>query len=279
MTKQHKVQLVDLEKIIADKNPKLLKIMPSFLLNYMKRTVHQNEINRILIETQNLYAYDFVEAIIKSFEVEIITSGLHHIPESGGCTIASNHPLGGLDGLTVLGEVGKRRKDSKAMVNDIIMNLVNLQSLLIPTNKHGKNSADSVNLINETYASGECIIIFPAGLVSRKQGRLIKDLQWKKSFITKAIKHQHSVVPVYVDGRNSKFFYNLAYYRKKLGIKANIEMFYLIDEVFKQKGKPIKITFGEPIPYTKFTKDFSHDYWATKVKEHVYAMKEGKKIL
>jgi 1-acyl-sn-glycerol-3-phosphate acyltransferase len=101
------------------------------------------------------------------------------------------------------------------------------------------------------------------------------DLEWKKTFLSKARKFNRDVVPVYIDGNNSKFFYNLARNRKRLGLKVNIEMLFLINEVYKQKSKTINIIFGKPIPITTFDKRFNDKVWAEKVKEHVYSLKEN----
>ena len=98
---------------------------------------------------------------------------------------------------------------------------------------------------------------------------------WKKSFISKAIQYKKNVVPVHIDGTNSAFFYNLAYWRKRIGIKANIEMFYLVDEMYKQRGKTLTFTFGEAISWEIFTKDKPVEYWSERVKQHVYALKTG----
>lgn len=270
-------QEFDLEKIIASKNPRLLKFLPGLVLRYIKQVVHQEEFNDFLKQTESDYAHNFVNATIKNFRIDVSSAGLENIPKRGGCIIVCNHPLGGLDGIAVMHEVARIRSDLKAMVNDILMNLKNLNSLFIPVNKHAKNAIEIVKLIDQAYASEECIIVFPAGFVSRKQCGKIKDLEWKKSFITKAIKYKRDVIPVHIDARNSNFFYNLASFRKKIGIKANIEMFYLLDEAYKQKGKSIKLTIGKSISYTTFTKNHSDLYWAEKVKEHVYAMSDGVK--
>lgn len=271
------MQKIDLEEVIRDKNPRLLKMLPGFLLNYIKRIIHQEELNEFLQKTKDVYAHDFVSAAMKNFQINVICEGAENIPEQGGCIVACNHPLGGIDGIAVMNEIGKRRKDIKALVNDILMNLENLSSLLIPINKHAKNAAENLKQIDQAYASDECIIVFPAGLVSRRQKGEIKDLEWKKSFIAKAIKYQRNVIPIHIEARNSNFFYNLASLRKILGIKANIEMFYLVDEVYRQKGKFIKFTIGKPIPYTTFTKMNSDMCWAGKVKEHVYELRDGVK--
>jgi len=270
------IKQIHLEKIIAAKNPRLLKLLPPPLLSYIKRIVHQTEFNQFLQLTKNHHNHDFVIETLKIFDINVFSQGLENIPTHGGCIIACNHPLGGIDGIAVMKEVATVRKDQKALVNDILMNLENLSSLLIPVNKHGKNAIESVKRIDNAYASGECVIVFPAGLVSRRKSGVIKDLEWKKSFITKAIKYQLPVIPLHVDARNSNFFYNLASLRRIIGLKTNIEMFFLVDEVFKQKGKYIKLNIGKPIPYTHFSKNKPDTHWAQYVKEQVYKLNHKK---
>lgn len=272
-----KVHLIDLEKIIHNKNPKLLKILPKFILNYIKKVIHQEDFNRLLLQTKDSYGLDFVKEALEHFQIEVISDGTENIPKNGGCIVVCNHPLGGIDGIAVMSEVGKIRPDLKAMVNDLLMNLQNLSHLMIPVNKHAKNAIQNLRDIDEVYASGNCVIIFPAGLVSRKQNGHVSDLEWKKGFISKAIKYKMSVVPVYIEAKNSSFFYNLALLRKKIGVKTNIEMFFLVDEVYKQKGKTIKMKVGKAIDYTTFTKAHSQYEWAQKVKDHVYELSNASK--
>jgi putative hemolysin len=269
-------KFIDVEKAIAGKNPKLLKILPGFLLRYVIRTVHQDELNLAVERYKNRFGHDFVDAAIEEFKVTIAVKGHENIPKSGGVIMTANHPLGGLDGIAFMDVVGEYRKDIKFFVNDLLMAFKNLSSILIPVNKHGKNSTEYAKKFEEIYASDNCLLLFPAGLVSRKQrdGR-IEDLVWKKSFIAKSVQYKKNIVPVHIDGTNSKFFYNLAYWRKKIGIKANIEMFYLVDEMYKQRGKTLTFTFGEAISWEIFTKDKSAEYWSERVKQHVYALKSG----
>lgn len=271
-------KFIDVRKAIAGKNPRLLKFLPNFLLRYIIRTVHQDELNIAVERNKHRFGHDFVDAAMEEFEAKPIVIGSENIPKSGGVIMVANHPLGGLDGIAFMDVVGEYRKDIKFFVNDLLMAFKNLSSILIPVNKHGKNSTEYTKKFEEIYASSDCLLLFPAGLVSRKQsdGR-IEDLVWKKSFISKAIQYKKNVVPVFIDGSNSNFFYNLAYWRKKIGIKANIEMFFLVDEMYKQRGKTLTFTFGEAISWETFTNDQSAEYWSGKVKQHVYALKSGDK--
>jgi putative hemolysin len=269
-----KPPVIDLDSVIASKNPRLLKILPGFILRYIKKKVHQDEMNEFLKVNYTYYGLDFVNAVLDYFQVKITVKGIEDLPKEGGVIIAANHPLGGLDGLALLRVVGKHRnkQDVQFIVNDILLNLKNLAPVFVPVNKHGKNTADVFARMEETYHSDQAVLIFPAGLVSRKQDGKIMDLDWKKSFITQARKHERDIYPVYIHGRNSKFFYNFALLRKKLGIKANIEMFFLPDEMFRQRNKSITIIFGKPISWKTLDKSKTDQEWASWFKEKVYEL-------
>jgi putative hemolysin len=248
--------------------------LPGFVLRYLKRIIHEDEINRFIQESAELKNLDFAEATVKEMGVKLEASGLDNIPTTGGCIIAANHPIGSLDGVGLMTIVGKRRKDIRFFVNDILQHLQNFGELFVGVNKHGKNAKENLRIMDDVFASDYCVLFFPAGLVSRRQNGEIRDLEWQKSFISKSIRYNKMIIPTYIDGQNSDFFYNLAYWRKKLGIKANIEMLYLADEMYLQKNKTIKFIFGQPIHPEQFTKEKSHAEWAQILKEHVYNLKK-----
>jgi len=265
-------KFIDVEKVIGSKKPGLLKVLPGFIINYLKRIIHQDEINDFIERNKSVYGLEFVERIVNEFIRQLNTTGIENIPTGKRILIASNHPLGGLDGVALMNAAGKIRPDILFPVNDLLMNLENIKNLFIPINKHGSNS-QNLKIINETFASDVSVLYFPAGLCSRKQKHgIIEDLEWKKTFISYARKYQRDIVPTFIEGRNSDFFYNLARFRKMIGIKQNIEMLYLVDEMYKQKNKTINIIVGKLIPFETFDKRFSDSQWAQKVKEHVYRL-------
>lgn len=220
----------------------------------------------------HLYGMEFVNALIGEFGVEVTLTGAENIPIDRPVIFASNHPLGGMDGIAFMYALGKYRTDLRFLVNDILTNIKNFEPLFVPVNKLGSNSRDVSKLIEDTYGGKFAVLVFPAGLVSRKQEVGIKDLEWKKSFISKSKKYKKDIVPVYIEGRNSNFFYNFANLRKRIGFKTNIEMFYLPDEMFSQRGKKVIIHVGKPIPYGYFDKSKSESEWAEEVKHIVYRM-------
>lgn len=267
-------KFIDIDKIIDDKNPKLKKWIPGFIVRYLKRILHQKDINQILEENKDIHDYDFCVDILKRFNDETVLVGGENIPKSGGAIFVVNHPLGGLDALAIVKEVSPLRKDIKFVVNDILLNLKNISGLFVGVNKHGTNSkADLLNL-SKTFDSDQAVFVFPAGLVSRKSNGKVRDLAWKKTFIVRAKKFKKNVIPVHIDGELSKFFYNLSNLRKTLGLKANIEMLYLANETFKLQNKKFTITVGEPINYTTFDSSKSDQEWANEVKDLVYKLND-----
>jgi putative hemolysin len=274
-------RLIDIEALFESKNPRLLKIIPGFLIRYLKKITHQDTVNAYIYRHRDKKGLPFVEAILDEFGVLVNVVGEDPatvIKPDGRYIIASNHPLGGIDGMALMKSIGKVRPDIIFPVNDLLMSVPGLRPLFIPINKHGKNK-ENARLIDETFASDKVILFFPAGLVSRKQKiggqTVIMDLEWKNTFIKKAKKYRRDIIPVYVDGRNSDWFYNLSTWRKRLGIGANIEMLYLVDEMMKQFNKTTTLVIGKPIPCDFFDTSKSDTQWASWMKDHVYSL--GKK--
>jgi putative hemolysin len=264
--------IIDVERILSSKNPAIAKAIPGFVVNYLKRIIHQDELNNFLRIYGHLKDSELIAAGLNHFEIKYSVSGTENIPESGRFIFVSNHPLGGLDGLVFIYELSKHFPDIKFPVNDILTNIENLSGIFLPVNKHGTQGRDAARKIEEAYSSATQILYFPAGLCSRKKRGIIKDLPWHKSFISKAVQHKRDIVPAFFSGRNSDFFYNLSNLRKLVGIKANIEMLYLADEMFRQKNKEISLVFGKTIPWETFDKSRSAPEWADWVKSKSYEL-------
>lgn len=266
-------RLIDIEKAIKDKNPRLLKWMPGLLMKYIKNTLRQDELNYILYKNRHKEGKDFLDAGPEEFDIDITFKGLENIPKEGGVYLTANHPLGGLDGVAMLSVVSQVRTDLKFFVNDLLMQIKNFGPFFVPVNKHGMNGREYRERFEAVYSSEDCLLIFPAGLVSRKQSRgRIEDLQWKKSIIIKAQEYQKPIIPVHITAKNSNKFYNVAKWRKRLGIKANVEMFFLADEMFKQRGKNIHFEFGKPIPASHWDDSKKPEEWVQWLKEKVYSL-------
>lgn len=260
---------IDVDKIIAAK-AKGVKV-PRFIVNYLKRTIHQDDINDFIVLERNRHGIDFADDIIQKFKATVDVYGFDNVPADGRFIFASNHPMGGLDGMAFISAVGKKFKNMKFPVNDMLLFLKNFSDIFLPVNKTGVTGRKAALLMDEAFKSDNQMLMFPAGLCSRKQKGGIIDLEWKKTFVTKAVETQRDIIPVYITGRNSDFFYNLARFRKAIGLKFNIEMLYLPDEMYKQEGKHIDLIFGKPIPWQSLDVKKAKDE-AQRIKDMVYAL-------
>jgi len=260
-----------LRELVAEKNPRLASRIPGFVYSLMNRLLHIREVNEIIRKYGHLKGISFIEAVLDYFEVKVKHLGEEHLPASGKYIFASNHPLGGFDGLMLIKAVSDHLGKSLFLVRDELTKIPPLAELFIPINKFG-DQRRSANQINEAYESESQILIFPSGLASRKIKGQITDLAWQKHFIQKSVEHHRNVIPVHINGRNSRFFYWLANIRKRIGIKINIEMFLLPDELFRNRGKTFVISFGKPIPWSRFDRTNSPVEWADSVKKEAYAL-------
>ena len=265
--------LIDIDKVLREKAPKYYKYIPRYVVSYLKRIVHQEELNVFLRDSKDKVGVDFLKACLEFLDANIVVKGEENLPKEGLYTFVSNHPLGGQDGVAlgyILGSFYNGKV--KYMVNDLLMNLQGLAPLCIPINKTGKQAKDFPRMVEAGFASDDQLIMFPAGLCSRRQNGVIRDLDWKKTFIVKSVQTHRDVVPIHFEGRNSNFFYNLANICKFLGIKVNIAMLYLADEMLKNRHKTFTVTIGKPISWQTFDKSKTPAEWAAYVKDIVYKL-------
>lgn len=261
---------INIKELFIKKNPGLAKIIPGFVYRYIHNLLHIDFFNDFILRNGHMKGIDFVDQAVTEFNVKEHIYGYDNIPDSGRFIFASNHPLGGFDSLLLMKYVHKKLGGLKFLANDVLMSIPSLSYMFVPVNKHGINSRDAAMILDQTYDSDEQILIFPAGLASRKIKGEIIDLEWKKHFIAKSIKHKRDVIPVFIGGRNTNRFYRLANIRKFLRLKWNIEMFLLPDELMRHKNSDIPVYFGKPVPYQTFDNSKSHLEWANWVKEQVY---------
>ncbi len=263
---------IDIEKILSAKRVKV----PRFVVRWLERLLHVPDLNRGIYLNREYFGLDFVHKFLEGHDpqdlgVTVRSIGAEHIPAEGYPMVVGNHPLGGPDGLALMGAVGRVRKDIRFPVNDFLLYLPGLKELFYPIDKVNRSKA--LASLEEAFAGQNTLLYFPAGLCSRLQGGEIKDLEWKATFIKKAVRYQRDVVPVYTDARNRMRFYRLANLRKRLGIKFNFEMALLPAEMYAQRGKTFTVTFGRPIPWQTFDQRHTPAEWAQRVKEHVYRLK------
>ena len=266
-------EYINLKKLLAAKGVKTGPLTRALLT----RLLHIKELNAGIYEHRDKFGLDFVDAFFYG-DLGITVDTIHpeRIPQEGYPIIAGNHPLGGPDGLALMGAVGKYRKDILFPVNDFLMHLPGLKSLFVPIDKVNKNK--NIEALENAFAGENTLLYFPAGMCSRLIKGKIRDLEWKPTFIKKAIRYQRDIIPVYFEARNRKRFYWLANLRKRLGVKFNFEMALLPGEMFAQKGKTFKLVVGKPIPWSRFDNSHSAKEWAAMMHDYVYRLKDNPEL-
>lgn len=275
----------DIRTVLKQKAPKAH--VPGFLIRYLERIAHIKQMNAFLRKYPDVKNYDFIRLVLdEELGCSASIDGIENIPTDGKPLIfASNHPLGGLDGMIIaqmIHESRSSRGDSrplKVIVNDLLMFMEPLAGLWAPVNKVGRLTKEQAQQQHALWESETDVLTFPAGICSRLQrieGKWqIQDFEWQKNFIQRVREYQRDIVPIYFEGRNSKFFYTLAYIRKLLHIKLNIEMLYLVDEMYGAHGKHFKVHVLPPISYTSLDTSKSPKEWAEYIKQIVYNQKEN----
>ncbi|MDD6111656.1 MAG: glycerol acyltransferase [Prevotellaceae bacterium] len=269
-------ETINIDKILASKMGNKAKYVPRPLVMWLKKIVHQDEVNKYLWESRHLSGTEWLEECVRYLDMTIELVGEENLPDKNDgrlYTFVSNHPLGGEDGVA-LGAIIGRHYDGKFryLVNDLLMNLPGLAPVCIPINKTGSQSRNFPAMVEAGFKSDNHMLMFPAGICSRKRGEEIRDIAWKKTFITKSVEYQRDVVPIHFGGQNSPFFYKLANFSDKYVKKVNLAMLFLVDEMYKNVHKTFRVAIGKPIPWQTFDKSKTTTQWAQYVQDIVYEL-------
>ena len=267
---------INLRDLFIEKNPKAGRWIPGFVYRFLSRMLRIDFMNDPILYNHGYKKnVDFARASIDAFNVTLEVLGREHLPKDGRFIFVANHPLGGFDGMMIISEISRNFPDLKVLANDILCQVKNMDGIFVPINKHGAQATENVRRIKAMFESDVQVMSFPAGLVSRRKKGVIRDTEWQKSIITKARQTKRSIIPIHVSGRCTSFFYKLSNFRNFLGIKVNLEMFFLPNESYKHRNKHFVITIGKPIPFSTFDKRHTPVEWAALVKDYTYTLAEN----
>ena len=276
MTEQTKVIQINLRQIVRERLGRYSRLVPGFVLRYLEKTVCQDRLNELLRNNFPREGAEFCEGVLADLDVGLTGVGEDKLPSPAQRRVVfvSNHPLGGLDGMALIAWA-TRRYGGKVhfVVNNLLDAVAPLRSVFVPVNKHGSQSRESIRVIDEAFAGEDPVLVFPAGLCSRRGSNgEIADLEWQKMFVNKAVEHHRDVVPLYFSGRNSDFFYNFAKIRKQLGLKFNIEMIYLPSEIFRARGSRFTLVCGDTIGWQELRSGKAAMEQAAEIRSLVYSL-------
>lgn len=267
---------IDIDNILRSKMGAKAKYVPGVLTRWLKRIIHQDEVNKFIWDARALSGTDWLEECVRYLQMDIDVVGRENLPDKDDgrlYTFVSNHPLGGQDGVA-LGAIIGRHYDGRFryLVNDLLMNLPGLAPVCIGINKTGRNSRDFPRMVEAGFRSDNHMLMFPAGLCSRKTGGQIHDLPWRKTFVTKSVETHRDIVPIHFGGRNSERFYRIADVCARLGLRVNLAMLFLVDEMYRNVHKTFRVAIGKPIPWQTFDRTRTPAQWARHVEDTVYAL-------
>ena len=269
-------KLIDIEAILRQKLGRKMRFVPRFLVSWLKRIAHEDLVNQCLLENKDKHGVEWIDGCVEFLGVQITVKGRENLPPKDDgryYTFVSNHPHGGIDGLTLGSIIGHQYDGQfRYLVNDLLLFLPGFADLSVGINKNGAQSRDFPKRVESVFKNPSHVLMFPAGLNSRRINGQVHDLPWKKTFITKSVQYERDVVPIHFSGQNSKFFYRFANVCKWLGIKFNLVQLLLVDEMYKNMNKPFTVTIGEPIPWQTFDRSKTPAEWALWVEDKVYEL-------
>jgi 1-acyl-sn-glycerol-3-phosphate acyltransferase len=259
---------IDIEKILG---PKLRKKLPRFAINFLKRRIHQDQVNEAIVLAEHPVGVGFFDDALKYLNITYRTRGEENLATDKKYLFVCNHPLGGPEAL-IIGSVFRRLYGDgfNVPVTPIMANLKPLAEFFTPVNNlSSKQSRDLGVRIADMFNSDKQVLVFPAGLCARKIKGKVTEMPWKKMFVTQSRRYERDVVPVHISGHNSRWYFFLSWLSRTLKLKFNLGMLFLVDELFNQSGKEFVITFGKPVPYTDFDNSRTDLQWADEIKNRV----------
>jgi len=267
---------IDIDEILRDKIGDKSKYVPSFVVSWLKHIVHEDRVNKFLWESRHETGTEWLTECVSYLDMTLQIEGKENFPDKNDgrlYTFVSNHPLGGADGVA-LGSIIGQCYDGRFryLVNDLLLHLPGLKPVSIGINKTGKQGRSFPAMVEAGFQSDNHMLMFPAGLCSRKINGDIHDLPWRKTFISKSVEYQRDVIPIHFSGQNSDKFYRIANICKALRLKVNVAMLFLVDEMYKNVHKTFRVAIGKPIPWQTFDNSKTPTEWAKIVEDKVYEL-------
>jgi putative hemolysin len=264
--------IINIEKVIRNSDSKLVRSLPGFIIRIIEKVVHQEEMNATINRSRDKSGVPFINDVLEYWKIKTVIRGGENIPPSGRFVFAANHPVGGIDALAFLSTIYRFFPDVISPSNQLFNYIPNLHPVILGVNVFGTNTKDTINRFNKLFESDTQVMIFPAGIVSRRSKGIISDLKWQKTFINKSIQYKRDIIPVHISGRNSNLFYFISNLRKVLGIKMSVEIILLPLEMMNQRDSTVTLTIGKPIPYQILANGFNSAEGAQKIKSIVYEL-------
>ncbi len=274
---------INVRRVLTERlGERRMRRIPGFAVKWLEKFICQDRLNKLLRDNYPSTGADFCSGVLRDLSVNYEVVHPERLPDASSpsdCRVlfVCNHPLGGLDGMILIDMLTRHccppEEKLGFVVNDLLSAVKPLGDVFIPVNKHGRQSREAAARVESVFMGSGPLVMFPAGMVSRRRKGVIADLRWNPMFVRRAVKSSRDIIPLRFDGANSSFFYKFAALREKLGFRFNIEMIRLPAEVIRSEGKTFTITVGERIPYTELLKQLDPAAEAARIRSLIYELK------
>lgn len=262
--------MVEVKAIFQSRYPEFYKkhrLISGMLIGFIRRLWKEPTLHHFASLNSKVQGADYVQKGFDylNFSIAVKKAYQQPPPKKGPLIVVANHPIGSLDGVGLLRVFSDLRPDCKVVANALLQQVEPMQSVIIGAdNLSGKGLRQTITAMNQHLAKQGCLLLFPAGKVSRVYHGKIQDDVWHEAFIKMAAKHNASIVPVYFSGQNSRFFYWLS------KVCFPLSTLWLIRELYKFRNQSITAVIGETINPKHLSEQGSVRDQAKFVRECVY---------
>ena len=236
-------------QLIKERNPWLLKdsFLSKTIYTLLKKYLRYDETIFVGDHIQSMTGEEAFNWLGSEYTNNSSIEGLENIPKDGKFLIVSNHPMGAADAIALYYKIYPVRNDLFFFANELFVYLLgSFQDLLAPViwNKEKEihlASKVTIERLSVFFGEERPGIIFPSGRLSKLTFFGLWDRSWEKTPIALARKYDFPLIPVYVEGRNSWFFYFASYINKQLRDVSQL------NELFNKRDKKISIKIGKPV--------------------------------
>ena len=238
-----------IHQLISERNPWLLKdtLLSKAVYKILKKYLKFDETVFVGEHIQSMSGQEAFNWLGSEYTSNCSVEGLENIPRDGRFLIVSNHPMGAADAIVLYHQIYPVRNDLFFFANELFVYLLGaFHDLLAPVvwNKEKEtHSANKVTLerLAVFFEDNRAGIIFPSGRLSKLTMFGLWDRPWEKTPIALAKKYNFPLIPVYVEGKNSWFFYFASYLNKQLRDVSQL------NELFNKRDVKMSIKVGKPV--------------------------------
>jgi len=232
--------------------------LPTFVTPFAKWVLGLGEAEKIYADIQlrkppPSTVSEFCRTVLAELKTEYAVSkdDLEALRKINGPLIfISNHPFGGLDALVLMAMMGEVRAEFQFMATSILSVIPELLPALVSVDILEKNRDPRANIaplrkLYRSLSAGGMLGMFPSGEVATFdswRARTTVERPWN-SHLGRIVHHSRAtVVPVFIEGRNSLLF-------QYVGLAVPMIRIALLSREILRPRPSIVLRIGKPIPY------------------------------